>query len=67
MLAHQLHRASKVLALARLRQAAADIRGGRHVRLGWLRCGNSSDAQRGLGRADGAAPLLAATGDRRQR
>jgi hypothetical protein len=33
MLAHDLHRASEVRALARLRHAATSVRGGRHVRL----------------------------------
>jgi hypothetical protein len=52
MLAHQLHRASKVRALARLHQAAAGVRGGRHVRLlklAALRHTAAGDAKRGLG------------------
>jgi hypothetical protein len=34
MLAHNLHRATEVRARARLRHAAAGVRGGRHERLG---------------------------------
>jgi hypothetical protein len=64
MLAHQLHRVSEVRALARLRQTAAGVRGGRHVCLGLAAAANRRrDATRV---ADGAAPLLAATCDSRQ-